>query len=125
HVDMKIFKESMVKIREEIHEAAEIDDANTFLKFLNITLPSLLQTIVTSSILAVVGSLKTFDIFYVMLGGGAGNATEILGTYIYRHSFINFNMGYGSAIASVMFILALVSVILIFGIDMWRKRKVV
>ena len=38
-----------------------------------------MPTIVSSSILAVVGSLKTFDIFYVMLGGGSGNTTEIFG----------------------------------------------
>ena len=75
------------------------------------------------TIFAVVGSLKTFDMFYIMLGGGSGSATEILGTYMYKQSFINFNMGYGSAIASMMFILALISVILILITDGLRQRR--
>src|SRR5690606_23478477 len=107
---MILFKAAMVVIPEELYEAADIDGANEAQIFFYVTLPSLMPTIVSSSILAVVGSLKTFDMFYIMLGGGSGSATEILGTYMYKQSFINFNMGYGSAIASMMFILALISV---------------
>ncbi|MBY0095350.1 carbohydrate ABC transporter permease [Mesobacillus maritimus] len=120
---MILFKASMVGIAEELYEAAEIDGANGRQKFFHVTFPALMPTIVSSSILAVVGSLKTFDMFYVMLGGGSGSATEILGTYMYRQSFINFNMGYGSTIASVMFILALISVIIIQYTNSVRKKR--
>ncbi|MCU9600449.1 carbohydrate ABC transporter permease [Pallidibacillus thermolactis] len=120
---MILFKAAMVGIPEELYEAADIDGANEAQKFFYVTLPSLMPTIVSSSILAVVGSLKTFDMFYIMLGGGSGSATEILGTYMYKQSFINFNMGYGSAIASMMFILALISVILILITDGLRQRR--
>jgi raffinose/stachyose/melibiose transport system permease protein len=82
-----------------------------------------MPTIVSSSILAVVGSLKTFDLFYVMTGGGSGNATEILGTYMYREAFVNFRMGYGSTIAAMMFILALFCVVIILFMDHKRKQK--
>lgn len=120
---MILFRASIVGIPEELYEASDIDGANSFEQFLYITLPSLMPTIVSSSILAVVGSLKTFDIFYVMLGGGSGNTTEILGTYMYRQSFVNFNMGYGSTIATMMLILALISVVVIQLIDLRRKKR--
>ncbi|RDW20631.1 carbohydrate ABC transporter permease [Oceanobacillus chungangensis] len=120
---MILFKASLVGIPEEQYEAAEIDGANGIQQFFYITLPSLMPTIVSSSILAVVGSLKTFDMFFIMLGGGSGSATEILGTYMYRQSFINFNMGYGSTIASMMFILALLSTVIILFTDNNRQKR--
>lgn len=120
---MILFRASMVGIPEELYEASEIDGANGREQFFYITLPSLMPTIISSSILAVVGSLKTFDIFYVMLGGGSGNTTEILGTYMFRQSFVNFNMGYGSTIATMMLVLALISVVIIQVIDIRRKRR--
>ncbi|GAE34870.1 carbohydrate ABC transporter permease [Halalkalibacter akibai] len=97
---MILFKAAMVGIPDELYEAARIDGANGTQQFFYITFPSLIPTIVTSSILAVVGSLKQFDIFYIMTGGGPGNSTEILGTYMFKQGFINFNMGYASTIAA-------------------------
>ncbi len=120
---MILFRASMVGIPEELYEASDIDGANSREQFFYITLPSLMPTIISSSILAVVGSLKTFDIFYVMLGGGSGSTTEILGTYMFRQSFVNFNMGYGSTIATMMLVLALVSVVIIQVIDLKRKKR--
>ena len=120
---MILFRASMVGIPEELYEASNIDGANSREQFFYITLPSLMPTIISSSILAVVGSLKTFDIFFVMLGGGSGNTTEILGTYMFRQSFVNFNMGYGSTIATMMLILALISVVVIQFIDFRRKKR--
>lgn len=120
---MILFRAALVGIPEELYEAAEIDGANWGNKFLHITLPSLVPTIVSSSILAVVGSLKTFDIFFVMTGGGSTTETEILGTYMYRQAFTNFRMGYGSTVATMMFVFALIAVIIILYMDFARKRK--
>lgn len=120
---MILFRAAMVGIPEEHYESAEIDGASETQKFFYITLPSIMPTIVSSSILAVVGSLKTFAIFYVMTGGGSGISTDILGTFMYRQAFINFNMGYSSAIAAIMFIVALISVIIIQLIDYRRRNK--
>jgi raffinose/stachyose/melibiose transport system permease protein len=82
-----------------------------------------MPTIVSSSILAIVGSLKAFDIFYIMTGGGPNHGTELLGTYMFKQAFINFNMGYASAIAFVMFFLALLVTILIQTMDYYRKKR--
>ena len=59
----------------------------------------------SAAILSMVGSLKYFDLIYVMTGGGPGTSTELMATYMYKQSFKNFNMGYGSAVAGGMFIL--------------------
>lgn len=119
---MILFKSALVGISEELYEAAEIDGANPWQKFRSITIPLLMPTIVSSSILAIVGSLKAFDIFYIMTGGGPNGATELMGTYMFKQAFVNFNMGYASAIAFLMFFIALVVTIIIQVIEGRRKR---
>ncbi len=120
---MILFKAAIVGIPEDLYEAAEIDGASSLTKFFHITLPLLMPTIVSSSILAVVGSLKSFDIFYIMTGGGPNHGTELLGTYMFKQAFINFNMGYASAIAFIMFFLSLMVTIIIQVMDYYRKKK--
>jgi len=92
-------------ISTEIYEAAIIDGANRGQYFSRIALPLLAPSLKSAAILSMVGSLKYFDLIYVMTGGGPGTATELMGTYMYKESFKNFNMGYGAAIAGGMFIL--------------------
>ena len=62
-------------------------------------------TILSACIMSLIGSLKYFDLVYVMTGGGPGTATDLMATYMYSTSFKYFKMGYGSAIAGGMFIL--------------------
>ncbi|PZE20085.1 sugar ABC transporter permease [Paenibacillus xerothermodurans] len=120
---MILFKAAMVGISEDLYEAASIDGASSLQKFANITFPLLMPTIVTSSTLAIVGSLKAFDIFYIMTGGGPNNKTELLGTYMYKQAFVHFNMGYGSAIAFMMFLFAFLAAGIIQALEARRKRK--
>jgi raffinose/stachyose/melibiose transport system permease protein len=119
---MILFKAALVGISEELYEAAQIDGANAWQKFRSITIPLLMPTIISSAILAIVGSLKAFDIFYIMTGGGPNGATELMGTYMFKQAFINFNMGYASAIAFLMFFIALIVTIIIQLIESRRKR---
>jgi raffinose/stachyose/melibiose transport system permease protein len=65
----------------------------------------LIPTIKSAVVMSVVGSLKYFDLVYVMTNGGPGTSTELMATYMYKNSFVTYNMGYGSAIAAGMFIL--------------------
>jgi raffinose/stachyose/melibiose transport system permease protein len=92
-------------IPEELFEAASIDGANKSQYFWKISLPLLVPTIASGATLSIIGSLKYFDLVYVMTGGGPGVATELMATYMYKVSFVRFNIGYGSTIASGMFIL--------------------
>lgn len=89
----------------ELYEAAIIDGATKFQYFKRIALPLLYPTIVTACTMSLIGSLKYFDLVYVMTGGGPGTASELMATYMYKESFMSFQMGYGSTIAAGMLIL--------------------
>ena len=82
-----------------------IDGATKGQYFWKIALPLLMPSIKSAAILSMVGSLKYFDLIYVMTGGGPGTSTELMATYMYKQAFTEFNMGYGSAVATGMFIL--------------------
>jgi raffinose/stachyose/melibiose transport system permease protein len=89
----------------DVYEASLIDGATKGQYFWTIALPLLMPSIKSAAILSMVGSLKYFDLIYVMTGGGPGTATELMATYMYKNSFSQFNMGYGSAVAGGMFLL--------------------
>lgn len=89
----------------DVYEASLIDGATKGQYFWQIALPLLMPSIKSAAILSMVGSLKYFDLIYVMTGGGPGTSTELMATYMYKNSFSQFNMGYGSAVAGGMFIL--------------------
>ncbi len=89
----------------EIYEASIIDGATRSQYFWRIALPCMKGAIQSAAILSMVGSLKYFDLIHVMTGGGPGNATELMATYMYKNAFVTFKMGYGSTVASGMFIL--------------------
>ena len=104
---MILMKAGLTNIPEELYESARIDGATGNKAFWHITLPLLSDTIKISAVLSLVGSLKYFDLTYVMTGGGPNGATELMATYMYKKGFVEFNMGYGSAIAAFMFLVAL------------------
>lgn len=92
-------------ISEDVYEAAIIDGATKGQYFWKVALPLLRPSLVSAAILSMVGSLKYFDLIYVMTNGGPGSSTELMATYMYKYSFSQFNMGYGSAVAGGMFLL--------------------
>lgn len=109
---MVYFMAAFTNVPYDVFEAARIDGATRGQYFWKIAFPLLIPSIKSAAILSMVGSLKYFDLIYVMTGGGPGTSTELMATYMYKESFNNFNMGYGSAIAGGMFILiTLVSLI--------------
>ncbi|MFD2705865.1 carbohydrate ABC transporter permease [Salibacterium lacus] len=118
---MILFRAAIVGIPEELYEAADIDGATGWKRFSSITLPLLKPIIVTSAILSIIGALKYFDLIYIMTGGGPNNATDLMATYMYDQTFTNFNMGYGSTISSMMFIIAFIVTVIIITLD--NKRK--
>lgn len=108
-------------ISTDIFEAAIIDGADKWQYFSKIALPLLSPSLKSAAILSMVGSLKYFDLVYVMTGGGPGTSTELMATYMYKQSFVNFNMGYGSAVAGGMFIL--ISVISLVTLSVLNRKK--
>lgn len=102
---MIFFIAALSNIPHELYEAARIDGATQGQYFWKIELPLLTPSIKTACILSLIGSLKYFDLIYVMTEGGPSNATELMATYMYKNAFASFKMGYGSTVASAMFII--------------------
>ena len=105
---MLLFMAGLQNIPAEIEEAALIDGANRRQSIRYITIPLLGSTIRTSVWLSVLGSLQQFALVWIMTKGGPVNASEVMATYMYRFSFVRFDLGYGSAVAIVMLVISLV-----------------
>jgi raffinose/stachyose/melibiose transport system permease protein len=120
---MVLLKAAIVGISDELYEAAAIDGASAINRFRSITLPLILPTITISSILAIVGSLKAFDLFYIMSGGGLNQEMDLMGSYMYRNAFVTFKMGYGSAVAFVMFVLCFLVAAIIQYMEHHRRIR--
>ena len=104
---MLLYMAGLQNIPAEIEEAARIDGANRRQLLGYITLPLLGGTIRTSVYLSVIGSLQQFILVWIMTKGGPVNASEVMATYMYRFGFVRFWLGYGCAVALVMFLICL------------------
>ncbi|MEV5027463.1 carbohydrate ABC transporter permease [Paenibacillus sp. LPE1-1-1.1] len=100
-------------ISNDIYEAASIDGAEGFKADRYITLPLLAPVIKMSAVLAVIGSLKAFDLVVVMTGGGPANSTEVISTHMYYMTFNSFKYGYGSALSTFLVVFCLVATVLL------------
>lgn len=91
----------------DIYEAARIDRASAWKRFVHITLPMIRPTLVVVVILRMMVALSAFAAIFAATGGGPGSATEILNLYAYRTSFSDMNLGYGASLAVVMLVITL------------------
>lgn len=105
---MILFIAGLTTIPEDLYEAAKLDGASGWSSFWDITLPLLRPIIRTAAILSLIGSLKFFDLVWVMTRGGPNRSTDLMATYMFEQAFASFRMGYGSAIAMLLFIFAFV-----------------
>jgi len=105
---MLLYIAGLQNIPSEIEEAALIDGVNKRQMITYITIPLIGSTIRTSVYLSVLGSLQVFALIWIMTKGGPVNASEVMSTYMYRFSFVRFELGYGSAVAIVMLLISLV-----------------
>jgi raffinose/stachyose/melibiose transport system permease protein len=98
---------AMTQIEPEMIEAARLDGASSFQLLTRIIWPNVRGTTIALGMLSVIGALKTFDVPYLVTLGGPNYATEFLGTFIYRISIPQAEVGYGAAISIMLLILAL------------------
>jgi xylobiose transport system permease protein len=96
-----------------LYEAATIDGAGRYGQFFRITLPQLRHTITTSSVLMIVGSLVYFDTVLILTNGGPGTDTTTVPYLMYKTGFLAFNLGYASAIAAALVVVATVTGLLL------------
>lgn len=100
---------SVRTIPPEILEAAELDNTSPVRKFFRITLPMISPQLFFLLITITISSFKVFDTIQVMTGGGPGNATDVLVTYIYRYAFeMNARVGYASAAGTVLLVILMI-----------------
>jgi len=118
-----LFYAAMGQIDPETLEAARIDGAGNLRTLVSIIWPGVRTTTVALAMLSVIGALKTFDIPYLVTIGGPNYSTEFLGTYIYRVSIPNANVGYGAALSIMLLVLALLGAIVV-AVRATRKDRV-
>ena len=106
---MLLFLAGLSGMPPELREAATLDGASEGVIFRRITVPFLQGTLRTALVLSLIGSLRYFDLIYVMTGGGPSGSSEVMATYMYRTVFSGFNIGYGAAISSAMFVIVIVA----------------
>ncbi|MBT2727221.1 sugar ABC transporter permease [Bacillus sp. ISL-75] len=103
-----IYYAALKNIPDSLEEAAKIDGATPLQIALKIKIPLIMNVIKVTIVLAVVGSLKYFDLIYVMTDGGPNNSSEVMASYMYHKAFKGFDFGYGSAIGFFLLIICLV-----------------
>jgi multiple sugar transport system permease protein len=112
--NMIIYLSGLQSIARELYEAAEIDGAGAWSKFITITIPMLTPIIFFNLVMGLMDSFKLFTQAFVMTGGGPRYASLFYVYYLYQHAFQRFHMGYASAMAWVFFLIIMAFTLLIF-----------
>lgn len=118
---MAIFLAGLQGIPSDYYEAARIDGANAWHRFRSITFPLLAPAFTIVVTMNTIGGFKVFEQVYVMTGGGPGNASQVLGTYIYRE-FSKGSLGRSTAMGLVLFLM--ITVIALAVNTMLKRREV-
>lgn len=115
---MLIFLAGLQTIPNELYEAASIDGAGALSRFIKITLPMLSNTTFVVMILLIIESFSMFESIFIMTDGGPLGSTSTIMYYIYQKAFTDYQMGYASALAWILFV-----IILIITLIQYKFRK--
>ena len=97
-----------------LYEAASIDGANGWHRFRHITVPTISPVIFYNLIMGIISALQSFTLFFIMTQGGPNNATMTYMLYLYKTAFENTRLGYGSAMAWLLFLYLAVLTAIVF-----------
>jgi multiple sugar transport system permease protein len=115
---MVIFLAGLQSIPSSLYEAASIDGAGRWRRFLNITLPLLTPTTFFVLVISIIGSLQVFDAVLVLTDGGPANATRTMVYHIWQEAFVFLEMGYAAAVAWVLFFIVFLMTLL-----QWKLQR--
>jgi len=115
-----VFLTAMQGVNASLYEAAEIDGAGEWRKFVSITLPSIRPTFMFLGLMTIIWSFLAFDYIYILTQGGPAGSTDVLSTLQYRNAFSAQQAGYAAAIGVVM---AMISAVVVIGYQTLRRRK--
>lgn len=92
----------------ELHDAAQIDGASPWQRFLHVSLPLLKPTILVALVIRTMDALKLFDSVFAITGGGPGRSTEVVNFYIFKVGLTYFDIGYAAAMSNLLLIIIVV-----------------
>lgn len=117
---MLVYLAGLQGIPTELYEAAEIDGAGWWARFLHVTLPMLSSVIFFNLVMGLIGAFQVFTPAYVMTKGGPNFATLFYNLYLYQNAFEYLHMGQASAMAWVLLVIVLLLTLLVFkSSPMW------
>ena len=116
---MVVFIAGLKGIPPELYEASSLDGATWWRQFVNITIPMLSPTIFFNLIMQLIASFQVFTNAYVMTEGGPVNATLVYVLYLYQNAFLWLRMGYGAALAWLLFAIVFVLTYIQFKNSGW------
>lgn len=105
---MLIFLAGLQGVPREMYDASVVDGANWWHKIRYVTIPLISPTILFNLVLGIIGSLQVFGLAFIATGGGPSYATYFYALHLFQISFRSFDMGYGSALAWILFLTMLV-----------------
>lgn len=111
-IQVILFNSGFMNIPTEVIESARLDGATGWKMIKTMVIPMSWDITKMVIILQTIGALRSFDLIYVMTGGGPNHATEVLPMHLFVNAFQNFNLGYGNVIAVVLFVLAMIITVL-------------
>lgn len=103
---MILYLAGLKTVNAELLDAGQVDGASPWQLFRYVTFPQLAPVTTIVLVITVIQSLRAFDLVYVMTRGGPFNSSNVLANFMYLEAFMNYNMGYGAAIAVVLFVIS-------------------
>ena len=100
-----IFLAALQDVPRELYDAAKVDGANGYQRFLSVTVPMCTPSILFVLVTGLIGWFQYFTIGWVMTQGGPMQSTEFYSLYLYQNAFQFFKMGYASALSWMLFVL--------------------
>jgi multiple sugar transport system permease protein len=111
---MVIYLAGLQDVPESLYEAASLDGANRLQQLRHVTLPMLSPVILFNLIMGLIGAFQYFTQAYVMTNGGPEDATTFYALHMFNRAFMDFKMGYASAMAWILFLVTLGAAVLVF-----------
>ncbi|BDR52184.1 sugar ABC transporter permease [Bombiscardovia nodaiensis] len=117
--NMLLFITALKNVPESLYEAASLDGANAWQRFVNVTLPGIAPTMFMVVLLGTIGGIKEFAMVQALNGGGPGTSNRLVVQYIYETGFSNSRIGYASAASMIL----LVILVIVSLIQMWFNKR--
>ncbi|MCH1641001.1 sugar ABC transporter permease [Paenibacillus timonensis] len=105
---MLVFQAALDDVPSEVEEAAVVDGASRWQVLIRIIIPYIKETFTTNMMLVTLQTLGVFGLIYAMTGGGPGTSTTTLPIFMYNQAFVNYQLGYGTAISLLLLLIGIV-----------------